>query len=60
MASAPCTALAATTAGGQACAWRVLEGCHCYNPSTGCSTSGKTMPVLEYAHDSGRCAVTGG
>ena len=40
--------------------WRVLEGRHCYNPSTGCSTTGKTMPVLEYAHDSGRCAVTGG
>ena len=40
--------------------WRVLEGFHCYNPSTGCSTSGKTMPVAEYDHSGGRCSVTGG
>lgn len=40
--------------------WRVMEGFHCYNPSTGCSTSGKTKPVLEYNHDAGRCSVTGG
>ncbi|HEX2627004.1 MAG TPA: PQQ-dependent sugar dehydrogenase [Candidatus Limnocylindrales bacterium] len=39
--------------------WHVLEGTHCYSPSTGCSTSGMTMPVAEYDH-SGRCAVTGG
>ena len=40
--------------------WRVLEGFHCYNPSTGCSTSGKTMPLAEYDHSGGRCSVTGG
>jgi glucose/arabinose dehydrogenase len=40
--------------------WRVLEGFHCYNPSTGCSSTGKTMPVLEYDHGGGRCSVTGG
>jgi glucose/arabinose dehydrogenase len=40
--------------------WRVLEGFHCYNPSTGCSTTGKTKPVLEYDHGGGRCSVTGG
>jgi glucose/arabinose dehydrogenase len=40
--------------------WRVLEGFHCYNPSSGCSTSGKTKPVLEYDHGGGRCSVTGG
>jgi glucose/arabinose dehydrogenase len=40
--------------------WRQLEGFHCYNPSTGCSTAGKLMPILEYAHDAGRCSVTGG
>ena len=28
--------------------WRVMEGRHCYNPSTGCNTSGKTLPVVEY------------
>jgi glucose/arabinose dehydrogenase len=40
--------------------WKVLEGFHCYSPSTGCNTSGKTPPVLEYDHSSGRCSVTGG
>jgi glucose/arabinose dehydrogenase len=40
--------------------WRVLEGFHCYNPSTGCSSTGKTKPVLEYDHGGGRCSITGG
>ena len=40
--------------------WRVLEGTHCYSPSTGCNTAGKKMPLLEYDHANGRCAVTGG
>jgi glucose/arabinose dehydrogenase len=40
--------------------WRVMEGFHCYNPSTGCSTTGKTKPLLEYDHSNGQCAVTGG
>jgi glucose/arabinose dehydrogenase len=40
--------------------WRQMEGFHCYNPSTGCVTAGKTLPLLEYTHASGRCAITGG
>ena len=40
--------------------WRVLEGRHCYAPSSGCSTWNKTMPVTEYFHQDGRCSVTGG
>jgi glucose/arabinose dehydrogenase len=45
--------------------WRVLEGRHCYLPATGCSRVGKTMPLIEYAHDNANtsddnCAVTGG
>jgi glucose/arabinose dehydrogenase len=40
--------------------WRVLEGFHCYKPSSGCSTSGKMKPMLEYEHVAGRCSVTGG
>ena len=40
--------------------WRVLEGKHCYPSGNSCSTSGKTMPVTEYGHGGGRCAVTGG
>jgi glucose/arabinose dehydrogenase len=45
--------------GGLNLGWRVMEGNHCYNPSSGCSTSGKTLPVVEYSHDFG-CAVIGG
>ena len=41
--------------------WRVMEGRHCYRPSSGCNTSGKVRPLIEYAHGStSRCAVTGG
>jgi glucose/arabinose dehydrogenase len=39
--------------------WRVMEGRHCYNPPTGCNTSGKMWPVVEYTHGEG-CSVTGG
>ncbi len=39
--------------------WRVLEGNACFNPSSGCSTSGKTPPMAVYSHSSG-CSVTGG
>ena len=28
--------------------WRVMEGRHCYRPSSGCNTSGKRLPVVEY------------
>jgi len=37
-----------------------MEGAHCYNPSSGCSTSGLTLPVVEYSHIGGHCAVIGG
>ena len=40
--------------------WRQREGKHCYNPSSGCQTAGLIDPVVEYAHASGRCSVTGG
>lgn len=39
--------------------WRIMEGNHCYNPPTGCDTTGLTMPVWEYAHGLGY-SVTGG
>jgi glucose/arabinose dehydrogenase len=45
--------------GGLNFGWRVMEGAHCYAPSSGCSTSGKVLPVVEYSHDFG-CAVIGG
>ena len=41
--------------------WRTMEGFHCYKPSSGCSKSGKRLPLDEYSHASnGRCSVTGG
>jgi glucose/arabinose dehydrogenase len=45
--------------GGLNFGWRVMEGAHCYAPSTGCSTAGKVLPVTEYGHEFG-CAIIGG
>jgi glucose/arabinose dehydrogenase len=39
--------------------WRIMEGKHCYNPSTGCNTSGLTLPITEYDHEIG-ISVCGG
>ena len=39
--------------------WRVMEGTHCYNPSSGCDTSNKILPITEYPHTDG-IAVIGG
>jgi glucose/arabinose dehydrogenase len=41
--------------------WDILEGFHCYPSSvSSCSTTGRAKPLLDYAHNGGRCAVTGG
>ena len=41
--------------------WRLLEGTHCFNPQTHCRQARKLVdPVTEYAHEQGRCSVTGG
>jgi glucose/arabinose dehydrogenase len=39
--------------------WSVMEGRHCFKPSSGCDQSGLTLPVVEYDHSQG-CSVTGG
>ncbi len=39
--------------------WNVMEGMHCYNATT-CNTAGLTLPVLEYTHTNGQCAIIGG
>jgi glucose/arabinose dehydrogenase len=49
----------AASTGGQNYGWRLMEGMHCYNPSSGCDPGGLTMPVVEYSHAFG-CSVTGG
>jgi glucose/arabinose dehydrogenase len=43
--------------GGRNYGWRQMEGKHCY--VSGCSRSGKTLPVAEYSHSFG-CSITGG
>jgi len=42
--------------------WRLMEGFLCFNPSFDCNTGSPplTLPVLDYPHDNGTCAVTGG
>jgi glucose/arabinose dehydrogenase len=39
--------------------WNVMEGLHCYSPTVGCNTTGKTLPIWEYAHGP-ECSITGG
>lgn len=39
--------------------WSVMEGDHCFNPPTGCDTSNKVVPIIEYPHTVG-IAVIGG
>ena len=49
-----------SSVGGLNYGWRVLEGSLCFNPASGCDTSGKVFPVAEYVNNSATCAVTGG
>lgn len=39
--------------------WRVMEGKHCYNPSSNCDQKNLELPITEYGHDKG-ISVTGG
>lgn len=45
--------------GGYNFGWRRMEATSCYNPPGGCSTSGLTLPAIEYPHSDG-CSVIGG
>ena len=40
--------------------WNTMEGNQCYSPSSGCSSSGLSLPWATYNHTNGRCSVTGG
>lgn len=40
--------------------WPIMEGRHCFRPSTGCSPDGLIPPVVEYARTGGRCVSIGG
>ena len=39
--------------------WRIMEGTHCFNP-TSCSTTGLVQPAVEYGHANNGCSITGG
>src|SRR6266487_1306628 len=39
--------------------WSIMEGTHCVS-GAGCSPTGLTLPVIEYAHTNGACDVQGG
>ena len=45
--------------GGLDFGWNTLEGSRCYDPASGCSSAGTTLPSLEYSHAAG-CSITGG
>jgi glucose/arabinose dehydrogenase len=47
-------------AGGGNYGWRVMEGTHCFHPSTDCETTRFSLPLYEYAHEKGRCSIIGG
>jgi len=40
--------------------WRIMEGNACFNPSTGCDTTGLVRPVWDYSHDTAGVCITGG
>jgi glucose/arabinose dehydrogenase len=47
--------------GGRNYGWRIMEGNHCFNPSSGCNFMGITLPIIEYGHtSSGGFAIIGG
>jgi glucose/arabinose dehydrogenase len=39
--------------------WNVMEGRHCFAPSSGCDRDGLARPIAEYNHELG-CTVVGG
>ncbi|MFQ5522081.1 MAG: PQQ-dependent sugar dehydrogenase [Acidimicrobiia bacterium] len=41
--------------------WPITEGLHCFRPSSGCDTTGLTLPQVEVPlGEAGDCAITGG
>jgi glucose/arabinose dehydrogenase len=49
----------AGSTGGENYGWNTMEGNHCFQPASGCSTSGLVLPVAEYDHGQG-CSISGG
>ncbi len=40
--------------------WNIMEELHCFAPMEGCDPTGLTLPVAEYDHSQGDCAIIGG
>jgi glucose/arabinose dehydrogenase len=39
--------------------WNTMEGTHCYSPATGCTMTGLTLPIIDYAHSEGVTVIGG-
>ena len=39
--------------------WNVMEGAHCFNPSSGCNMAGLILPIAEYDHTEGDAVIGG-
>lgn len=48
------------SAGGLNYGWNTMEGFSCFSPTTNCSQTGLTLPILDYGHVNAACAITGG
>lgn len=46
--------------GGANLGWNIMEGTHCYSPSSNCPTAGLTLPIFDYSHTPGDETVIGG
>jgi glucose/arabinose dehydrogenase len=46
--------------GGRNYGWDDMEGSQCYEPSSGCLTANRVLPIIEVIHGSGDCAIVGG
>ncbi|MBF6987863.1 MULTISPECIES: PQQ-dependent sugar dehydrogenase [Cupriavidus] len=51
--------VAAATSAGLNYGWNRMEGTACVGAAT-CDTAGLTLPVFEYGHEAGACAIVGG
>ena len=39
--------------------WSIMEGLHCFNPSSGCDQNGLILPIAEYDHSVGEAVIGG-
>ena len=44
---------------GQNFGWNIMEGDHCFNPSSGCNMNGLILPIVEYSHSEGQAVIGG-